>query len=101
MTPIERTRAVTMIFFLNNTDWREGDGGECGLYASREGNLEPEARIAPINNSILVFECTPHSLHRFLANHAAPRDSVILWLHRQKELAVERWGERAIVKWSR
>lgn len=99
--PIERTRAVAMIFFLNNEDWGAGYGGECGLYATREGDPQPDARIAPVNNSILVFECTPCSFHRFLGNRDLARDSVILWLHREKTHAVERWGERAIVKWSR
>jgi hypothetical protein len=100
-TPVERVRAVAMIFFLNNGAWKPADGGECALYATREGAPEPEARIAPIDNSILVFECTPRSLHRFLGNRAAARDSVILWLHRDRSEAVARWGERAIVKWSR
>src|SRR5262249_11184946 len=88
-TPVERTRAVAMIFFLNNASWRPGDGGECALYASRDGNAAPDARVAPINNSILAFECTPHSFHRFLSNRAGSRDSVILWLHREKQRAVD------------
>ncbi len=100
VTPIERTRAVAMIFFLNNAPWRPGDGGECALY-SRQRNPAPDAIVAPINNSILAFECTPYSYHRFLSNHTASRDSVILWLHRVRQHAVARWGESAIVKWSR
>jgi hypothetical protein len=100
-TPFERTRAVAMIFFLNNGEWRNGDGGECGLYTTREGSAEPAARIAPIDNSLVVFECTPHSFHRYMGNGQRTRDSVILWLHREKRDVVERWGERAIVKWTR
>jgi hypothetical protein len=99
-TPVCRTRAIAMLYFLNNGPWRAGQGGECGLYATRDAS-EPDAKIAPIDNSILVFECTPYSYHRFLSNHGGSRDSIILWLHRKRELAVARWGERAIVKWSR
>jgi 2OG-Fe(II) oxygenase superfamily len=100
-TPVERIRAVAMIYFLNNPEWKIGDGGECGLYASRYKTQESVVRVAPINNSILVFECTPHSFHRFLSNRAGPRDSVILWLHCERQHVIERWGERAIVGWSR
>jgi hypothetical protein len=98
--PIERIRALSMIFFLNNGPWRPGDGGECALYARQHAPLD-EVSVPPINNSLLVFECTPYSYHRFLSNRAGSRDSIILWLHRERQYVVERWGESAIVKWSR
>ncbi len=97
--PVERIRAIAMIYFLNNAPWREGDGGECALYAHR-GSTAVQS-IPPVSNSLLAFECTPYSYHRFLANRAGTRDSVVLWLHRKREHAVERWGQRAIVTWSR
>lgn len=96
---VERVRAIAMIYFLNNLPWKEGNGGECALYEYRT-SAAFEA-VAPISNSMLVFECTPYSYHRFLSNRAATRDSVILWLHRRREHAVERWGKRSIVTWSR
>ena len=99
-TPIERTRAIAMIFFLNNAQWRAGDGGECALY-SRSQPSGSSTPIPPINNSLLIFECTPYSYHRFLSNRSNSRDSVILWLHRERQVVLERWGESAIVKWSR
>jgi hypothetical protein len=99
-TPVERTRAVAMIFFLNNALWRTGDGGECALY-SRDQHSQPAASVPPIDNSVLIFECTPYSYHRFVSNRARSRDSVILWLHRERQPVLERWGEGAIVKWSR
>jgi hypothetical protein len=99
-TPVCRIRAIAMLYFLNNGPWRPGHGGECGLYADRDAS-QPSAKVGPVDNSILIFECTPWSFHRFLSNTAGPRDSVILWLHRKRELAVNRWGERSIVKWSR
>jgi 2OG-Fe(II) oxygenase superfamily len=97
--PVERIRAIAMIYFLNNAQWREGNGGECALYAHRVSAAVET--IPPVNNSLLAFECTPYSYHRFLANRAGTRDSVVLWLHRKREHAVERWGQRAIVTWSR
>lgn len=99
-TPVCRIRAVAMLYFLNNGPWRAGRGGECALYTDRDAP-EPAAKVAPIDNSLLVFECTPWSFHRFLSNSAGSRDSVILWLHRDREHALSRWGERTIVKWSR
>jgi hypothetical protein len=99
-TPVCRTRAIAMLYFLNNGPWRTGLGGECGLYAHRDA-AEAAVKVAPLDNSILVFECTPYSFHRFLSNRAGSRDSIILWLHRDRQHAIDRWGERAIVKWSR
>jgi 2OG-Fe(II) oxygenase superfamily len=98
-TPVCRVRAIAMLYFLNNGPWKAGQGGECALYADRDAP-EPGVKIAPIDNSILVFECTPWSFHRFLSNGASTRDSIILWLHRDRRHALDRWGERAIVKWS-
>jgi len=97
--PVERIRAIAMIYFLNNAAWRKGNGGECALYSHR--GAAPVETVAPVSNSLLMFECTPHSYHRFLSNRAGTRDSVVLWLHRRREDAVERWGERSIVAWSR
>jgi hypothetical protein len=99
ITPVERTRAVAMIYFLNNAPWKNGNGGECALYAHR--SAAAAQTIAPVSNSLLLFECTPWSYHRFLSNRVGARDSVILWLHREREHAVTRWGERSIVRWSR
>ena len=93
----ERVRAAAMLFYINNPHWRAGDGGETGLYLSASDS-EPAASIPPINNTLLLFECTPYSYHRFLANRRNERNSIILWLHRAKEEAVSRWGNK-IVYW--
>jgi hypothetical protein len=100
--PREVMRAVAMLFYLNNPPWSAGDGGATGLYRSRDDAVdEPVAIVPPINNSMLVFECTPYSYHAFISNHRHPRDSVIMWLHRPKAEVVERWGEKHIVYWTR
>jgi hypothetical protein len=96
----ERIRALAMIFYLNNPPWSKGDGGETGLFASsRDSVSKPSSFVPPVNNSILLFECTPTSYHTFLCNRKHPRNSVILWLHRLKTDVISLWGEKSIVHW--
>jgi hypothetical protein len=91
--PVEYVRAATMIFYLCNDGWSPGDGGETGLYASSYGGADASvALIPPINNSALLFECSPHSYHRFIANPGRARNSIILWLHATVQKAESRWG---------
>jgi hypothetical protein len=93
-------RAVAALLYLANGPWREGDGGETGLYRnSRDAVDAPAAKVPPIDNTMLVFECTPTSYHSFLRNVRSERNSVILWLHRPKADAVARWGEERLVIW--
>jgi hypothetical protein len=96
----ENVRALAMIFFLANGPWRPGDGGETGLYESpRQAIDRPSAVVPPLDNTMLVFECTPFSYHAFLSNRRRERNSVILWLHRRRAEVLSRWGEAAIVRW--
>ena len=98
--PRETMRAVAMLLYLNNPPWSPGDGGETGLYAAASDPVDrPAAVVPPINNSMLIFECTPHSYHTFLGNRAGERNCVIMWLHRCKDEAVRRWGDGSIVYW--
>jgi 2OG-Fe(II) oxygenase superfamily len=99
--PREVMRAIAMLFYLGNPDWAPGDGGETGLYRSaRDAVDHPAATVAPRNNSLLAFECTPRSFHAFLSNRRAPRNCLTLWLHRDKQDVLSRWGEREIVYWN-
>ncbi len=101
-TSRQTARAVAMLFYLNNPTWREGDGGETGLYRKpRDPVLEPAAKVAPIDNTALVFECTANSFHSFLSNQQHERSSVILWLHRPLEEAIARFGREKIVFWKK
>lgn len=93
LKPQERVRAVAILFYVNNPAcWSPADGGETALYAAPDA--PPSVSIPPINNSLLAFECTPRSFHAFRTNRTSPRNSVILWLHRTKQDAIERWGDR-------
>jgi hypothetical protein len=92
-------RGVSVLFYLGNGPWSPGDGGETGLFSSYQSErVGPAAVVPPIDNSLVLFECTPFSLHAFLGT-AKPRNSVVMWLHRSKDEAVKRWGENSIVHW--
>jgi hypothetical protein len=97
--PVEMVRAVSMLFYLANPPWKPGEGGETGLYTSSADAVErPAATVPPINNSILIFECTPRSFHAFLSNRSSVRNSAIMWVHRTREDAVARWADSSIVR---
>jgi len=89
--PVEYVRAATMIYYLDNDDWRPGDGGETAVYSTPSG-AGPMALIAPISNTAVLFECTPHSYHRFIENRRIARNSIVLWLHCTLEEAHARFG---------
>lgn len=95
----ECMRAVALLFYLGNPEWSYGDGGETALFESLSGARNgPSAVVPPVNNSLVMFECTPFSWHSFLANRT-PRTSVVMWIHRTKQDVVDRWGEQSIVHW--
>jgi hypothetical protein len=95
--PREYIRAATMIFYLDNDDWKPGAGGETGLYATSRRDTEEVHAVAPVSNSLLLFECSPHSYHALLANPGCSRKSIILWLHCTVDYAQSRWG-RAVTR---
>lgn len=90
--PKEFVRAATMIFYLQNDEWKEGCGGETGLYACSRSDIGPLSAVHPVSNSVLLFDCSPHSYHSLLANPGCPRNSIILWLHCSVDSAQSRWG---------
>jgi hypothetical protein len=86
-------RAATMIYYFGNRPWLPGDGGETGLYYRSDQRVgHPTAIAPPVNNSILIFECTPFSHHSFISNRRHPRNSAILWLHASEKAVENRWG---------
>jgi 2OG-Fe(II) oxygenase superfamily len=90
--PEEYIRAATMIYYINNDNWRHGEGGETELYSTSLSHLGPKTAIPPTNNSLLLFECSPHSFHRLIANPGRPRNSIVLWLHTSVSFSEARWG---------
>lgn len=96
----EMVRAVAVLFYLGNGEWQHGDGGETGLFTDiSAARPTPAVSIPPLDNSMIVFECTPRSWHTFLGGNTAARNSVVMWLHRPREQAANRWGGERIVHW--
>jgi hypothetical protein len=97
---VQVVRGAVVLFFLLNDGWRPGDGGEIGLFSSSGSDVhQPTLSCAPLNNSLVAFECTPDSLHGFLSNSRLPRTSIIMWVHRTLEEARERFGEGRLERW--
>ncbi|AHH22300.1 hypothetical protein NONO_c75450 [Nocardia nova SH22a] len=94
----ELVRAVAVLFYLGNGPWQPGDGGETGLFTDGTAPA-PAVVVPPLDNSMIVFECTPRSWHTFLGANTGPRNSVVMWLHRPREEAERRWGGNRIVNW--
>jgi hypothetical protein len=100
ITARESIRAVSLLFYLGNPDWKPGDGGETGLFSDvATAGRGPTAAVPPINNSMVFFECLPRTWHAFLSNRVKPRNSVVMWLHRTKDEVLERFGDEAIEYW--
>ncbi len=98
---VEVVRAVAMIFFLANDDWREGEGGECGLFAKFSPTVDTaDVLVPPENNSLVMFECTPGSYHSFLHNPRYTRTSIIMWAHRTMKDALKRWPADQLERWN-
>jgi 2OG-Fe(II) oxygenase superfamily len=90
---IQVARAAVAIFFVANENLRAGDGGETGVYRSgAQTPRPPDGAWPPTNNTLVTFECTPHSFHRFLTNRRVPRTSIIMWTHCNVEDALKRFG---------
>jgi len=96
--PRRTIRAAALLFYVANPPWTPGDGGETGIY--RQGSDDPERpleAVPPINNSILLFECTPWSFHSFIQNRRTARNSLVMWWHREPAEVVRRWGADSII----
>lgn len=97
----QSVRAVAMLFYLGNPGWQPGDGGETALYDHiAEGEKLPELTLVPpLDNSLIMFEVTPRTWHTFAGGNTKDRNSVVMWVHRTKDEAIERWGGDRIVYW--
>ncbi len=93
-------RSIAILIYLNNPPWERGDGGETGLYTYRDQPVDqPERAVPPRNNSLLAFECTPYSYHSFISNVSHPRNSLIMWIHRDFKETCDAWGAENIIWW--
>ncbi|KAA8890466.1 2OG-Fe(II) oxygenase [Nocardia colli] len=97
----ESIRAVAVLFYFGNPGWQPGDGGETALYDNiAEGEKLPDLTLVPpLDNSLIMFEVTPRTWHTFAGGNTKDRNSVVMWAHRTKDEALERWGGDRIVYW--
>jgi hypothetical protein len=95
-----RMRYITLIFYLGNPQWRAGMGGETGIYLSQNRPVDSaDIFVPPKDNTLLLFECTPHSWHTFRTT-SFQRNSITLWLHRDSEDARKQWPNHEPVYWT-
>lgn len=78
-----RKRIIAILFYLNNDGWKEGDGGETGIYGADKMTLVK--KVPPLNNSLLAFRVSQASMHAFQAN-LKERNSLVQWLHVPEEM---------------
>lgn len=71
-------RIIALIYFLNNDGWKDGDGGETGLYSEDKKTLLK--KVAPLNNRLLAFQISHNSMHAFQQNKKN-RNSFVQWFH--------------------
>lgn len=91
-------RKVAGLFYLGNPDWSPEHGGETGLYWNGGASARLVKVVPPINNSLLLFECSPHSYHGFLGARRQRR-SIVFWLHCSFQDALQRWPGAQPVYW--
>jgi hypothetical protein len=98
----EVVRCTTLIYYLGNPAWHVGDGGETALYSKCDRDPRyPQSRIPPINNSMLLFNCTPSSFHAFTRNWRSERNSIVMWLHAPLGVMARRYGAGSFVRFRR
>lgn len=97
---VERVRAIALIYYLANPPYRPGQGGATGLYRAHTDPVDrPSVAIAPENNSLVAFACTPFSYHSFITNDSVERNCLVMWLHQTIEEVERKWGAESIVRW--
>jgi len=84
----QSVRSLACLYYFNNPEWKEGDGGETALFkASKEID-----KVPPINNRFLVFQISPKSFHAFRQNKINVRNCLVQWFHMDKKVAVGYYG---------
>ena len=84
-----------MMGFINDqSDWKEGDGGETALFD--EGRNIPLSdyimKTNPVPNRLFVYEINPFSFHSFLSNKKFERTTIMMWYHTSAEDTNKRYG---------
>lgn len=100
VTARANVRAVSLLFYLANPPWTPADGGHTGLYPSTAAAEQRQGMyVPPVNNTLMLFECTPFTWHGYAGHSRNERNSVVMWLHRPKQEVLDTWGDASIAYW--
>lgn len=75
-------RTLSMVFYLNDEDWKDEFGGQLTLYLPTEDNGEQELNILPLAGRLAIFDSKtiPHEVKEV----NRPRYSITGWLKTRK-----------------
>lgn len=75
-------RTLSMVFYLNDEDWKDDFGGQLTLYLPHENNTEKELDILPLAGRLAIFDSKtiPHEVKKV----NRPRYSITGWLKTRK-----------------
>jgi len=71
-------RTLSMVFYLNDEDWKEEYGGQLALYLPKEDGTEETVNILPVAGRLAIFDSKiiPHEVLPV----KQPRYSITGWL---------------------
>ncbi len=85
-------RALAILYYFGKSgEWREGDGGDTGIYANKNRD-SIATKVSPIPNRLLLFEVSPRSYHAFITNLRLERNVIVQWFHQDPKTSLERFG---------
>jgi len=75
-------RTLSMVFYLNDEDWKDDFGGQLTLFLPYENNTEKELDILPLAGRLAIFDSKtiPHEVKKV----NRPRYSITGWLKTRK-----------------
>lgn len=89
----KRFRSIALIYYLGSNEvWRDGDGGETGMYTSYDPK-DLVKKVPPTNNTIFAFAISPMSWHGFIANKRFPRNTIIQWFHSPPSYVMKKYED--------
>jgi len=86
----KQKRTIALLYYFNNPEWKEGDGGETGIYSSKSKD-SLTVSVAPVNNRLLAFDISPASFHAFQEN-MKDRNCLVQWFHADLDWCEKEYG---------
>jgi hypothetical protein len=100
---IKMIRSIALLYYLNNDDSINSNGGGTGIYDGYNGKLIKT--IEPKNNRLFIFEISHNSFHGFIGANF-DRSAIVSWFHSSPAYIVNRnWkhyrkNKNYIEKWT-